>query len=76
MPSGAAEELIVDVAADSANSVTAEISRRRGVLHAQSEQSDGSIRLIYHYDARFIRPAQSTVNHFARHRRYELSFYV
>ncbi|MEK7460987.1 MAG: EF-Tu/IF-2/RF-3 family GTPase, partial [Patescibacteria group bacterium] len=46
------EELTVDVAADSANSVTAEISRRRGVLHAQSEQSDGSIRLIYHITTR------------------------
>jgi len=46
------EELTVDVAADAANSVTAEITRRRGVLHGQTENSDGTVRLIFQISTR------------------------
>lgn len=46
------EELTIDVVPDHANSVTAEITRRRGVLHAQSDSSDGSVRLTYQITTR------------------------
>ncbi|MBI4032229.1 translational GTPase TypA [Candidatus Berkelbacteria bacterium] len=41
------EELIVDVAAEHAGAVTAEVSRRRGVLTGQAENADGSMRLTF-----------------------------
>lgn len=46
------EELTVDVAAEHANSVTAEITRRRGGLLSQAENSDGSVRLTYEITTR------------------------
>lgn len=46
------EELTVDVGADFVGSVTGEIGRRRGLLHAQSENSDGSARLVFEITTR------------------------
>ena len=46
------EELTVDVGPDYTNSVTAEIIRRRGILHGQHIQSDGSVRLTYEITTR------------------------
>ncbi len=46
------EELTIDVAAESANAVTAEVIRRRGSLHGQHPQTDGSVRLTFHISTR------------------------
>lgn len=46
------EELTVDVPAEHANSVTAEVTRRRGGLLAQAENSDGTVRLTYEITTR------------------------
>ena len=46
------EELTVDVTAEHANSVTAEVTRRRGGLLAQAENSDGTVRLTYEITTR------------------------
>ncbi|MFY9484339.1 MAG: translational GTPase TypA [Patescibacteria group bacterium] len=41
------EELTVDVGAAYAGAITAEVGRRRGMLLAQSDNSDGTIRLVF-----------------------------
>ncbi len=46
------EELTIDVGSDYANTVTAEVTRRRGHLHAQTEQGDGTTRLVYEITTR------------------------
>ncbi|MCX6808541.1 MAG: translational GTPase TypA [Candidatus Berkelbacteria bacterium] len=46
------EELTIDVPAEFANTVIGEISRRRGVLHSQTENSDNSIRLVFEISTR------------------------
>jgi GTP-binding protein len=46
------EELIVDVEAQYASSVTSELGRRRGLLHSQTERSDGTSRLTFEVSTR------------------------
>jgi GTP-binding protein len=46
------EELTVDVAADSVGSVTGEVGRRKGILHAQEENADGTARLTFEITTR------------------------
>ncbi len=42
------EELTIDVANQYVGAVTSEVSRRKGILQAQDEQSDGTTRLTFH----------------------------
>jgi len=46
------EELTVDVANDFVGGVTGEIGRRKGILHSQEENSDGSTRLTFEITTR------------------------
>lgn len=46
------EELTVDVDSQYANSVTAEVTRRKGVIVSQDENSDGSTRLVFEISTR------------------------
>ena len=48
------EELTIDVGADYSGSVTAEVGRRKGVLIAQSQNNDGSARLVFEVTTRGI----------------------
>lgn len=55
------EELTVDVAAEQANTVTAEVTRRRGILIAQAENTDGTIRLTYEISTRGLLGLRGTL---------------
>lgn len=55
------EELIVDVAAEYAGAVTAELGRRRGILTAQQENADGSARLTFEATTRALLGLRSTL---------------
>ena len=46
------EELTVDVASEYANTVTAEVTRRRGIMMSQTENADGSVRLTFEITTR------------------------
>jgi GTP-binding protein len=46
------EELTVDVASDYVGAVTGEVGRRKGILHAQEESGDGSVRLTFEITTR------------------------
>lgn len=46
------EELTIDVNKDFANTVIAEISRRRGILNLQNENTDGTTRLVFELSTR------------------------
>jgi len=46
------EELTIDVDKDFANTVIAEISRRRGILNMQNENADGTTRLVFELSTR------------------------
>ncbi len=46
------EELTVDVAAEYAGTVTSEVGRRKGILQAQEENTDGSTRMIFEISTR------------------------
>lgn len=46
------EELTVDVASEFAGAVTSEVSRRRGIMQYQEEQSDGTTSLCFHITTR------------------------
>jgi len=46
------EELTIDVPNDYVNIVIGEISRRRGILHSQLENSDGTTRLVFEITTR------------------------
>ena len=46
------EELTIDVAAEYASTIIGEINKRRGILHSQTENSDGSIRLVFEITTR------------------------
>jgi GTP-binding protein len=46
------EELTVDVANDSVGAVTSEVGRRKGVLLSQSENGDGTTRLLFEISTR------------------------
>jgi GTP-binding protein len=46
------EELTVDVATEYVGSITGEVGRRRGILHSQEENSDGSTRLVFEVSTR------------------------
>lgn len=46
------EELTVDVAAEHAGTVTSEVGRRKGILRAQDENSDGTTRLLFEIPTR------------------------
>ncbi|MDO8443994.1 MAG: translational GTPase TypA [bacterium] len=46
------EELTIDVAADSASNVIAELNKRRGILMHQEENPDGTIRLVFQITTR------------------------
>lgn len=46
------EELTVDVATEFAGAVTAEIGRRKGIMHAQEENTDGTSRLTFEISTR------------------------
>ncbi|MGI6103078.1 MAG: translational GTPase TypA [Patescibacteria group bacterium] len=46
------EELTVDVAQEYANAVTAEVTRRRGLMLSQTENADGSTRLVFEVTTR------------------------
>lgn len=46
------EELTIDVTGEYASSIIGEVSRRRGVLHHQSENRDGSTRLVFEISTR------------------------
>ncbi len=46
------EELTVDVPAEYANTVTSEVSRRKGILLSQETNSDGTNRLLYQISTR------------------------
>lgn len=46
------EELTIDVAAEYSGAVTSEVGRRRGLLLQQSENGDGTIRLIFEITTR------------------------
>lgn len=55
------EELIVDVAAEYAGAVTAELGRRRAILIAQQENADGSARLTFEATTRALLGLRSTL---------------
>lgn len=55
------EELIVDVDAEFAGAVIAELGRRRGLLTAQQENSDGSSRLTFEVTTRAMLGLRSTL---------------
>lgn len=46
------EELTIDVQNDYTSTVIGEVSRRRGILHNQTENSDGTTRLIFEITTR------------------------
>ena len=46
------EELTIDVASDYVGGVTGEVGRRKGILLAQDENSDGSTRLLFEITTR------------------------
>lgn len=46
------EELTIDVDAEKVGAITSEIGKRRGILNAQEENADGSIRLIFEISTR------------------------
>jgi GTP-binding protein len=46
------EELTIDVASDYTGAVTSEVGRRKGIMHSQEEQSDGSARLTFEISTR------------------------
>lgn len=46
------EELTIDVGNEYASTVIGEVSRRRGILHNQTENSDGTTRLIFEITTR------------------------
>jgi GTP-binding protein len=46
------EELTIDVPTDFANTIIGEISKRRGVLHSQTENSDSTTRLVFEITTR------------------------
>jgi len=46
------EELTIDVDSNYANTVIAEIGRRRGILNLQNENSDGTARLVFELSTR------------------------
>ena len=46
------EELTIDVDKDFANTVISEIGRRRGILNLQTENSDGTARLVFELSTR------------------------
>jgi GTP-binding protein len=46
------EELTVDVAAEFVGGVTGEVGRRKGILHLQEENSDGSVRVVFEITTR------------------------
>ncbi len=46
------EELTVDVPAEYVGSVTGEVGRRKGILHSQQDNSDGSVRLLFEITTR------------------------
>ena len=48
------EELTVDVASAHAGTVMSEVGRRKGVLIAQAENADGSVRLVFEITTRGI----------------------
>ncbi|MHB1417561.1 MAG: translational GTPase TypA [Chloroflexota bacterium] len=48
------EELTVDVASAYAGTVMSEVGRRKGVLMAQAENADGSVRLVFEITTRGI----------------------
>ncbi|PIR71226.1 MAG: translational GTPase TypA [Candidatus Nealsonbacteria bacterium CG07_land_8_20_14_0_80_40_10] len=46
------EELTVDVDSDKVGAVTSEIGKRRGILHSQDENSDGTTRFVFEITTR------------------------
>ena len=46
------EELTIDVPNEYSNTVIGEVSRRRGILHSQNENSDGTTRLVFEITTR------------------------
>jgi len=46
------EEMTIDVKTEFASTIIGEVSRRRGVLHHQSENSDGTTRLVFEISTR------------------------
>ena len=46
------EELVIDVAKEYGGVVVGEVGKRRGVLHAQTENTDGSTRLVFEIPTR------------------------
>jgi GTP-binding protein len=46
------EELTIDVEAEFANNVIAEVIKRKGVLHSQTPMSDGTSRLVFEISTR------------------------
>jgi len=46
------EELTIDVASEYVGAVTGEVSRRKGLLQSQTEQGDGTTRLMFHLSTR------------------------
>jgi len=48
------EELTVDVSPEHVGSVNAEVGRRKGMLLSQSDNSDGTVRLVFHITTRGI----------------------
>lgn len=55
------EELTVDVISLQANTVTAEVTRRRGILIAQTENTDGTTRLTYEITTRGLLGLRGTL---------------
>lgn len=46
------EELTIDVANEYVSTIIGEVSKRRGILHNQSENSDGTTRLVFEISTR------------------------
>lgn len=55
------EELTIDVATEYVGSVTSEVSRRKGILQAQTEQGDGTTRLLFHITTRGLLGLRNTL---------------
>ncbi len=55
------EELTVDVAPEYTGAVTAELGRRRGIMHAQHENGDGSVRLVFQVSTRGLLGLRSQI---------------